>query len=130
MTNTEFATGVDDSTGIASISSNLQITGGKLSILSGDNGAVTAVLVTLDNNATSFEVRAKPNDDCAISYFQVSNNGGVSYNNSGQRYSLTDALNTSTAFTTTGKRIVVKITLISSATYTAPQLDSFTLNVK
>jgi len=124
MTNTAFILTFEDTSGLASLGS-LQVSNSRLSIATGSSGTATTILVELDDDATSFEARGKPNDDCAVSYFQVSNDGGVSYNNSNEQYNLVGGLNTRVNFTTTGNKIVVKITLVADATYLLPELENF-----
>ena len=109
----------------------LQLVDGKLTLKSGVSESVmTSIVETVSYDATSFEVRGVLNDDCSISYFQVSNNGGLSFNDSDKEYNLVGDRNKKINFTTTGKKIQVKIGLKSDSSNDKPELDSFTLLVK
>ena len=130
MNNTAILLKFLDTTQISTLG-DLQISSGKLILPSTvSEGVMTSVTEIMSDNAVSFEARAKLNDDCAISYFQVSNDGGLTYNDSSKRYNLVSDLNSLVTFTTTGKNIVVKITLVSNSDNSKPEVDSFTLMVK
>ena len=120
----------DNTTGITSLG-DLEITNGKLRLQTGKaTGTMTTDIATADSNLSHFEARAKVNDDCDSSTFQVSNTGGSSYNDSNKNYNLVGDRNTAIAFTTTGKTIRVKITLTQDADNLNPECDGFCLLVR
>lgn len=120
----------EDTTNIQSLG-GLQISNSQLSIESGNSqGTLTTVAIALSENITSFEMRGTPNDDCAISYFQISTDGGQSgLQPTDTQYNLIGDL--STLFTVAaGSSIVITITLVANATYPLPVLANFVSLVK
>jgi len=120
----------EDSSGLTL--GGLTITDSQLSLPSTNSQgtATTNETTILGYNATYFEARGQPNDFCNISYYRISSDGGQTWNNSGEQYSLVGKLNQQIAFTTSGNNIVVELTLKSDTTNTSPKLSNFTLLVK
>ena len=130
MDNTAILLKFLDTTQISSLG-DLELSLGKLVIKSGSStGTMTSTTEILANNVVSFEARAKVNDDCSISSFQVSNDGGLTFNDNDKSYNLVNDLNKLIKFTTTGKSIVAKITLTSNSSNDKPEVDNFTILVK
>ena len=120
----------DTSTDILSLGNNT-LTGGKLVLnTTFAQSTTTSRIVVLDYNATSFEIRAKPNDHCRVSYLTITNTGRASYNDTNKRYNLITDLKKQFNFTTSGKEIAVDITLVSDSTNTNPELDSVEIMTK
>ena len=117
----------DSQTDISSLG-DLEIIGGRLRIKDGfSQGTMTTSIITLDNDATQFDVVGTANDHCRTSYIEVSNDGGSTYSS---RINLITGLNTVVNFSTTGKSIVAKITLVSDAANTDPEIESMSVRTK
>lgn len=117
----------DNEDGITSLG-DLEIENGRLKIKSGKTtGTMTTDVTTADSNVSHFEARGRVNDDCSVSTFKVSNTSGATYNNSNKNYNLVGDRKTAVPYTTTGKKIRVKITLTEDSDNPSPELDGFSL---
>lgn len=130
MTNTAILLKFDDTTQINDLGDCILAD----SVLKLSSNVTEATMISsvaiMDIDATKFEVRAKNNDDCAISSFQISSDGGLTFNDNEKKYNLVGDLNKGINFTKSGKLIQAKITLKSNSDNSKPEVDNFTVLIK
>lgn len=129
MTDTAILFVFDNEDGIASLG-GLKVENGRLKIASSNQGTMTSNTNTIDNNPSQFEIRVNANTDCAISYYQISFDNGQTFNESNKQYNLIGETNRAISVTTSGKKVLIKITLRSDSTYVSPEVESLTVLVR
>lgn len=123
--NLDFDGTTDEENGISS-KSNTTITGSKAQISSGTQAIIVSTVKTLSADITSWDMVLKGAEQFELSRIEVSNDGGATYSTA-----TNNQQNTSFTFSSTGRRMRVKVTLNADGSKNQfPSLDGVVARVK
>lgn len=117
----------DDEIGIT-VLNNLEVINGRLRLKEGEiSGTCTTDIETADADVSSFEVRARYNDDCSVSTFRLTADTAENYTDN---FNLIGNVEKSIDFEVSGSSVRAVITLEKDDDNPAPELERFCVSVK